>query len=106
MDGASVRVRLVGMVDVGVPLRFVSPPSSAHCRCRKASFSHEFELGGSEQTLQRRLGDIGRILLEGLLQIALEQSAGVIILVKVMEVGEYPFKFAEERRLRIGWHVP
>ena len=38
------------------------------------------ELGGSQQTLQRRLGRIGRILLEGLLQIVLEQSVGAIIL--------------------------
>ena len=63
------------------------------------------ELGGSQQTLQRRLGRIGRILLEGLLQIDLEQSVGAIILVRVMEVGEYIFKLAEEQRLRIGWHV-
>ena len=59
------------------------------------------ELGSSQQTLQRRLGRIGRILLEGLLQIGLEQSVGAIILARVMEVSE----FAEEQRLRIGWHV-
>jgi hypothetical protein len=41
------------------------------------------------------LGRIGRILLEGLLQIALKQSEGAIILVRVMEVGEYPLEFAE-----------
>ena len=41
------------------------------------------ELGGSEQTLQRRLGDIGRILLEGLLQMALEQSAEVLLKFKL-----------------------
>ena len=63
------------------------------------------ELGGSQQTLQRRLGHIGRIPLEGLLQIALEQSVGAIILARVMDVGENLFKFAEEHRLRIGWHV-
>ena len=32
------------------------------------------ELAGSQQTLQRRLGRIGHILLEGLLQIVLEHS--------------------------------
>jgi hypothetical protein len=97
----------------------------------KASFSHEFmaswvavskpllgtlslsegillprvhgELGGSQQTLQRKLGRIGRIFLEGLLQITLEQSVGAIILVRLMEVSEDPFEFAEEQRLRIGW---
>ena len=53
------------------------------------------KLGGSQQTLQRRLGRIGRILLEGLLQIALEQSVGAIILVRVMEVGQDLFEFAE-----------
>ncbi len=63
------------------------------------------ELGGSQQTLQRRLGRIGRILLESLLQIILEQSVGAIILARVMEVSEYLFEFAEEQRLRIGWHV-
>ena len=63
------------------------------------------ELGGSQQTLQSRLGRIGRILLEGLLQIALEQSVGAIILVRFMEVGEDLFEFTEEQRLRIGWHV-
>jgi hypothetical protein len=63
------------------------------------------ELGGSQQTLQRRLDRTCRILLEGLLQIALEQSVGAIILVRVMEVGEDLFEFAEEQRLRIGWHV-
>ena len=62
------------------------------------------ELGGSQQTLQRRLGHIGRILLEGLFQIALEQSVGAIILARVIEV-EYLFKFAEEQHLRLGWHV-
>ena len=46
------------------------------------------ELGGSQQTLQRRLGRIGRILLEGLLQIALEHSVGAIILARVTEVGQ------------------
>jgi len=45
---------------------------------------------------------IGRILLEGLLQIVLEHSVGAIILVRVMEVGEHLFEFAEEQRLRIG----
>ena len=40
------------------------------------------ELGSSQQTLQRRLGRIGRILLEGLLQIGLEQSVGTIILAR------------------------
>ena len=30
------------MVEVGGPFRFVSMPSSARCRDRKASFSHEF----------------------------------------------------------------
>ena len=34
-----------------------------------------------------------------------EQSVGAIILVRVMEVGEDLFEFAEEQRLRIGWHV-
>ena len=63
------------------------------------------ELGGSQQTLQRRLGRIGRILLEGLLQIVLKQSVGAIILAGVMEVSEDLFEFAEEQRLRIGWHV-
>jgi hypothetical protein len=63
------------------------------------------ELGGSQQTLQRRLGSIGRILLEGLLQIVLEQSVGAIILARVLEVSEDLFEFAEEQRLRIGWHV-
>ena len=63
------------------------------------------ELGGSQQTLQRRLGRIGRVLLEGLLQIVLEQSVGAIILARVMEVSEDLFEFAEEQRLRIGWHV-
>jgi len=48
---------------------------------------------------------IGRILLEGLLQIVLEHSVGAIILARVMEVGEHLFEFAEEQRLRIGWHV-
>ena len=57
------------------------------------------ELGGSQQTLQRRLGRIGRILLEGLLQIVLKQSVGAIILAGVMEVSEDLFKFAEEQRL-------
>jgi len=52
------------------------------------------ELGGSQQTLQRRLGRIGRILLEGLLQIALEQSVGAIILARVMEVSEDLFESA------------
>ncbi len=92
----------MGIVDVDSPLRLVSTPSSARCRCRKASFSH---VGGSQQALQRSLGRIGRLLLEGLLQIALEQSVGVIILAKVMEVSEDFFEFAEEQRLRIGWHV-
>jgi hypothetical protein len=58
------------------------------------------ELGGSQQTLQRKLGRICRILLEGLLQIALEQSVEAIILAR-----EDLFEFAEEQRLRIGWHV-
>ena len=57
------------------------------------------ELGSSQQTLQRRLGRIGRILLEGLLQIALEQPVGAIILARVMEVSEDLFEFAEEQRL-------
>jgi len=60
------------------------------------------ELGGSQQTLQKRLGLICRILLEGLLQIALEQSDGAIILVRVMEVSEDLFEFAEEQRFRVG----
>ncbi len=55
------------------------------------------ELGGSQQTLQRKLGRIGRILLEGLLQIVLEQSVGAIILGRVMEVSEDLFEFAEEQ---------
>ncbi len=55
------------------------------------------ELGGSQQTLQRRLGRIGRILLEGLLQIALEQSVGAIILARVMEVCEHGFKVGKGR---------
>ena len=42
LNGASARVRFVGMVEVGGPLRFVSTPSSARCRDRNASFSHEF----------------------------------------------------------------
>ena len=63
------------------------------------------ELGCSQQTLQRRLGRIGRILLESLLQIALEQSVRAIILARVMEVCEDLFEFAEEQRLLIGWHV-
>ncbi len=66
---------------------------------------HVDELGDSQQALQRRLGRIGRILLEGLLQIALEQSVGAIILARVMEVSEDLFQFAEEQRLRINWHV-
>ena len=33
---------LMGIVDVDSPSRFASTPSSARCRCRKASFSHEF----------------------------------------------------------------
>ena len=61
------------------------------------------ELGSSQQTLQRRLDRIGRILLKGLLQIGLEQSVGVIILARVMEVNEDLFEFAEEQCLRIGW---
>ena len=72
-------------------------------QCSPTSFSHEFMT--SQQTLQRRLGRIGRILLEGLLQIDLEQSVGAIILVRVMEVSEDLFEFAEKQRLRIGWHV-
>ncbi len=44
------------------------------------------ELGCSQQTLQRRLGRIGRILLEGLLQIGLEQSVGAIILARIIVI--------------------
>ena len=47
------------------------------------------ELDDSQQILQIRLGRIGRILLGDLLQIALEQSVGAIILARVMEVGEH-----------------
>ena len=54
------------------------------------------KLGGSQQNLQRGLGRIGRIHLEGLLQIVLEHSVGAIILVRVMEVGEDLSEFAQE----------
>jgi hypothetical protein len=52
------------------------------------------KLGGSQQTLQRRLDRIGCIPLEGLLQIVLEQSVGAIILARVMEVSEDLFESA------------
>jgi hypothetical protein len=96
LDEALARVRFVGMVEVGRPLRFVSTPSSARCRDRNASF-----VGGSQQALQRRFDRIGRIPLEGLLQIVLEYSVGAIILARVMEVGEHLFEFVEEQRLRM-----
>ena len=102
MGGASVRVRLVGIVDVDGPL---------HAKLGTLSGSEGIllpqvhdELGGSQQTLQRRLGHIGRILLKDILlkdilQIALKQSVGAIILVRVMEGGEGLFEFAEVHRL-------
>jgi hypothetical protein len=42
LDRVSARARFVGMVEVGGPSRFMSAPSSARCRDRNASFSHEF----------------------------------------------------------------
>ena len=61
------------------------------------------ELDGSQHALKSRLGRIGCILiscilLEGLLQIVLENSVETIILARVMEVGEHLFEFAEEPR--------
>ena len=58
------------------------------------------ELGGSQQALQSRLGLIGCIHLEDLLQIVLGYSVGAIVLARVMEVGEHLFEFAEEQRLK------
>jgi hypothetical protein len=49
-----------------------------------------------------KTGDLGSTGADTL--VALEQSVGAIILVRVMEVSEHLFEFAEEQRLRIGWH--
>jgi hypothetical protein len=84
IDGASARVRLFRIFEVGgrVSAKRDTLSLSEGIRLPRV----HYELGGSEQTLQRMLGRIGRILLEDLLQIDLEQSVRAIILVRVMEV--------------------
>ena len=60
------------------------------------------ELGDSQQTLQGGCCRIGRILLEGLLEIVVEQSVGAILLVGIMEVGEHRHKLTEKCCLVLG----
>ena len=85
--------------------KWADPCASCQCQARHVVNA---KLGmhpspTSQHALKSRLGRIGCILiscilLEGLLQIVLENSVETIILARVMEVGEHLFEFAEEPR--------